>query len=73
MALAMSIQRCILCLSIDTTLCSCKNRVYKQDHQTLFVYRKDKFNFKVIDIANYKIERKINEKNFNINSLIDVD
>ena len=34
---------------------------------------KDKLKAKVIDIANYKIERKVNEKNFNINSLIDVD
>ena len=32
-----------------------------------------KLKAKVIDIANYKIKRKINEKNFNINSLVDVD
>ena len=32
-----------------------------------------KLKAKVIDIANYKIKRKINEKNFNINSLVDLD
>ena len=34
---------------------------------------KDKLKAKVIDIANYKIKRKINEKNFNIDSLVDLD
>ena len=32
-----------------------------------------KLKAKVIDIANYKIKRKINEKNFNIDSLVDLD
>ena len=33
----------------------------------------DKLKAKVIDIANYKIKKRVNEKNFNINSLIDLD
>ena len=33
----------------------------------------DKLKAKVIDIANYKIKRKVNEKNFNINSLVALD
>ena len=33
----------------------------------------DKLKAKVIDIANYKIKKRVNEKNFNINSLIDID
>ena len=32
-----------------------------------------KLKAKVIEIANYKIKRKINEKNFNIDSLVDLD
>ena len=34
---------------------------------------KDKLKAKVIDIANYKIKKRVNEKNFNINSLVDLD